>query len=248
MGQFKNANFSHSHSLEILEALREHDTFMDSVTTVADFGCGSGMDILWWATRETRDEPPEPLNYLCYAVDKDPAQFNLEPHKNIMFIEGNFEKRVLSREVDVIWCHDAFQYAVNPLATLAVWNQQLVTNGMLYIGIPLHGYSHLNRWQFLSRSYEYYHHTFLSMVYMLAVNGFDCKDAYFRKRKDDAWLHSVVFKTGEPMDPATTSWHDLVERKLVHDSIGNSILTHGYPRLEDVFYPWLDRDNHRIIL
>ena len=248
MARFSNPMHSHQHSLEVLELLREHDTFIESITTMADMGCGAGLDLQWWANLETRDEEGSiPLDITCWGVDKDISGCQIEDHKRITLLDGNFEKRVLSRNVDVIWCHDAFQYAINPLSTLKLFNEQMVTNGMLYIGMPLLSWRHLNRWHITGSSFQFYNHTFLSMVYMLAVNGFDCKDAYFRKRENDPWLHCAVFKTDKkPMDPASTSWHDLVDLGLIHDSLSSSIQINGFPRLEDALYPWLDKDLHRI--
>ena len=62
------------HSLKVLNQLYEYDSFMDSLKNVADMGCGTGEDINWWATLTTRDDPPEPHNYNCFAVDIDEAK------------------------------------------------------------------------------------------------------------------------------------------------------------------------------
>jgi hypothetical protein len=51
---------SHKHSLQTLETFYEFDDFMESIGTLADMGCGSGLDLEWWATRTTRDETPRP--------------------------------------------------------------------------------------------------------------------------------------------------------------------------------------------
>jgi hypothetical protein len=77
MALFKNAYESHVHSRETLDILYGYDSFLDSLEVITDMGCGRGMDINWWATLETRDDPPEPRNYLCYAVDKDVS--NIDP-------------------------------------------------------------------------------------------------------------------------------------------------------------------------
>ena len=92
MGQFKHQLESHQHSRETLDVLYGYDSFLDSLEVVADMGCGSGLDINWWATLETRDDPPEPRNYVCYAVDKkiqiDPA---IQALPNLVVLEKNFE-------------------------------------------------------------------------------------------------------------------------------------------------------------
>ena len=247
MALFNNAHQSHQHSLGVLNLLAEHDTFMESIGSVADMGAGNCLDTLWWATRTTRDDNPEKLNLKCYAVDYRPETIDFDAPNNFIYLQKNFEKRCLPISVDVIWCHDAFQYAINPLETLKLFNQQLNVNGLLYLGIPTLTNQQYQRWQSVSRNGEFYNYTFLSLVYMLAVNGFDCKDAYFRKQQDDPWLHAAVFKTNqEPLDPASTTWFDLAELGLINDSLANSLRQFGHVREQDALYPWLDKALYRI--
>lgn len=244
---FNNAHESHAHSLIVLNLLKEHDTFMESISSVADMGAGAGMDCVWWNNATTRDTPSEPLNLKVFAVDRVAPTFDFELPERVVPVTRDFEKPCLSTTVDVIWCHDAFQFALNPVQTLKVWNTQLNENGLLYIGMPLLNYNKYNRWQSYGRNFQYYNHSFLGLVYMLAVNGFDCRDAYFRKQTDDPWLHAAVFKTAqEPRDPATTTWYDLVEAGLLNESLVNSLRTFGYVREQDALFPWLDKALYRI--
>jgi hypothetical protein len=247
MAQFNNAYQSHQHSLSVLNLLQEHDTFMESINTVADMGAGGCLDTLWWAEATTRDDASEPLNLKCFAVDKKTQQTDFDLPSNIVYIQRDFEKACLPTPVDVIWCHDAFQYALNPLQTLKAFNQQMNVNGLLYIGIPLQNYHMYGRWQSTGENYQYHSHSFLSLLYSLAVNGFDCRDAYFRKAADDPWLHVAVFKSDqEPLDPATTSWFELAELGLLNDHVTNSIRTYGQVRQQDALFPWLDKALYRI--
>ena len=52
MALFKNPEESHAHSLGILNLLPEYDTFLDSLTVIADMGCGAGLDARWWKQRQ----------------------------------------------------------------------------------------------------------------------------------------------------------------------------------------------------
>ena len=52
MELFRNGLESHAHSLDFLELIMRYDSFLDSVTTVADFGRGLGYDVQWWDTLE----------------------------------------------------------------------------------------------------------------------------------------------------------------------------------------------------
>jgi DNA-binding transcriptional regulator WhiA len=51
----------------VLDIISAYDDFMDSITVIADMGCGSGLDIEWFATLCDRDDPPRPYNYVCYV-------------------------------------------------------------------------------------------------------------------------------------------------------------------------------------
>lgn len=249
MAQFENAFQSHNHSLTVLNLLREHDTFMESISSMADLGAGACLDTLWWATATTRDDTREPLELKCFAVDRRPKLIDFEQPRNMTYIQKNFETLCLPEPVDVLWCHDAFQYAVNPLHTMRLFNQQINVNGLLYLGIPLLTYQQYGRLQSTGENLQYFNHTFLNILYMLAVNGFDCKDAYFRKAQNDPWLHCAVFKSDiEPMDPATTTWFELAEKGLLNDSVANSLSTYGHVRCQDALFPWLDKALYRIEL
>jgi hypothetical protein len=173
------------HALKVLNQLREYDSFLDSLHTIVDMGCGSGEDITWWATLESRDDPPKPYNYNCFAVDRNADKLAQIPKlKNIHTYEKDF-------------------------------NQP--------------------------------HCTPTSLIYMLAVNGFDCKDAYLLKEFNDPWIHIAVYKSAiAPMDASTTSWFDLIDAGLLNTSVVDSINSYGYLRQEDILYPWLDRENYFI--
>lgn len=78
---------------------------------------------------------------------------------------------------------------------------------------------------------------------MLAVNGFDCRDAYFYRNPSTAWISAAVYKSEVgPMDPKTTTWNTLVDLNLVNDSVRESINRYNYVRQEDIITTWLDRD------
>lgn len=247
---FRNAYESHEHSLQILDLIYGYDSFLDSLSVVADFGCGAGLDTEWWATLETRDDPPEPRNYLVYGVDKNISQVDDQITKlpNVKLIQGDFEDdALLPRKCDMIWCHDAFQYTLNPLKTLRSWNKQMNKDGMLVISLPQNIHYQYNRLQNNCHNGVYYNHNIATLMYMLAVNGFDCRDAYFYKNMNDPWLYAAVYKSDiSPMDPASTTWMDLVEQNLVNDSVKESVNKYNYLRQEDIVTVWFDRDFYRI--
>lgn len=234
------------HSLKILNQLREYDSFLDSLRTIADMGCGTGEDITWWATLETRDDPPVPHNYRCFAVDRDASKLAQIPNlPNIVKRHNDFNQHCIPIPVDLMWAHDSLQYSPNPLETLKLWNSMMNVNGMLILTIPQHSGVEYNRYYSRTHSGCFYHYTPTNLIYMLAVNGFDCKDAYLHKEFNNTWLHMAVYKSDiPPMDPATTTWFDLIDKNLLHPTIVNSINQHGYLRQEDIVMPWLDKENY----
>jgi SAM-dependent methyltransferase len=244
MNQFRNIYESHEHSQSILKLLYEYDSFLDSIKVIADMGCGSGLDLNWFATLYTRDTPPEPRNYICYAVDKDTQQIDpaVLESSNIMVMQGDFNERIVPRQVDLLWSHDSFQYCIDPLKTLRVWNQTMNTNGMLVLSLPQHQTYEYNRIQTRSYSGCYYHYNVCNLIYMLAVSGFDCRDCYVHMDQNNPWMNFAVYKNSEPLDPATTTWHDLIDQRVVNDSVANSVNKFGHVRQEDLIFNWLDRD------
>jgi SAM-dependent methyltransferase len=250
MERFRNAYDSHDHSMQILELLYGYDSFLDSLSVVADMGCGAGLDTEWWATLETRDDPVEPHNYLVYAVDENLSKINKDilALENVKPIQKNFEDdNLFPRKVDLMWSHDSFQYAVNPMQTLKRWNHAMSENGMLVMALPQSIHYLYNRMHNNTYSGCYYNHNITSLIYMLAVNGFDCKDAYFYKNMNDPWLYAAVYKSGvAPLDPRKTSWHDLAAADLINDSIKQSLNKNNYVRQEDILTTWLDKGFYRI--
>mgnify|MGYP003344572347 CR=1 FL=1 len=160
-------------------------------------------------------------------------------------IQDNFESFELSVKADLIWSHDSFRYAINPLTTLKNWNNQINENGMLVLIVPQTVNLVYNKLTVRSFPGCYYNYTITNLMYMLAVNGFDCRDAYFYKNAQSNWLYIAVYKSLEPMNPKTTSLHDLAGKGLLHDSILNSLNKYGYINHDDIVYPWLDKDFYR---
>jgi SAM-dependent methyltransferase len=248
MARFRNEHASHEHSLEILNSIYGYDSFLDSLTTVADMGCGVGLDSEWWATLETRDDPPEPRNYTVYGVDTNIYQVDqniVESNPNFQKIQADFETVKLPKKVDLIWSHDSFQYAKNPLACLKNWNSQMNANGMLMLAVPQTTYMLNNRLTVESYPNQYHSYNILNLMYMLAVSGFDCRDAYFYRKHNTPWLYAAVYASGVTL-PENPTWYDLADHKLINDFVINSLNKYGYAKIEELVVHWLDRENYQI--
>jgi SAM-dependent methyltransferase len=232
-------------SLQIINALYEHDDFMESIQTMVDLGCGSGEDLAWWASATTREDSPRPLNIKCTGIDVLPELPVARKHANITYQLTDFEQQIHppSQLFDVLWCHDAFQYCINPLGTLAKWKTIASPGAMLIMAVPQtqkviqrHLACHLS-------SGSYYHHSLVSMIYMLAVNGWDCRSGFFQQLPGDDWIRAVVYNTDQtPRDAKKTTWYDLVDSGLLPESADRSVMAHGYLRQQDLIIPWLDHN------
>ncbi len=243
MHEFKDRYASHEHALRTLELVSVFDDFMDSISVVADMGCGGGLDIEWFATLEDRSPEKKPYNYTCYAVDRDITQMSDILPKNITVFTEDFDTVTFPKSVDWIWSHDSFQFATNPLGTLAHWNSLMTVNGMLLMVVPQSMSHSYNRYATRTFNGNYFNYNACSLIYMLAVNGFDCRDSYFYKTANNPWIYLAVYKTAiPPMNPKNTTWYDLEEKGLLHDSIIASIRKFGYLRQEDIIMPWLDKN------
>jgi len=250
MGLFNNPYHSHDHSLEILNLIYGYDSYLDSLQVIADMGCGSGLDAQWWATLTTRDDPPEPRNYIVYAVDQDMSRMDpdiLGDCPNIVPLEKDFEERCIPRQVDLIWSHDSFQYARDPWKCLATWKSTLNENGMLVLSIPQTTYMLNNKLVINSYDQQWYSYNILNLMYMLAASGFDCNDAYFYRKRNTPWLYAAVYATSEPSLKPGVTWLELAERNLINPSVAQSVQRRGYAHLNDIFVTWLDKDFHQIL-
>jgi SAM-dependent methyltransferase len=232
-------------SLKILDALYEHDDFMGSVQTMVDLGCGLGEDLTWWATRTTREDSPQPLNIRCVGVDVSKQLQLAQKYTNISYQPTDFETTVYPPKdlFDVLWCHDAFQYCINPLETLAKWREIASAGAMLVIAVPQTVQIHHQQMAYHLPARVYYHHTMVSLIYMLATAGWDCRTGFFQQPLQDPWIRAVVYKTEQsPRDPRTTTWYDLCDTGLLPETAERSIQAHGYLRQQDLVVPWLDHN------
>ena len=241
---FRNPEDSHAHSLQTLNWLYEHDDFMASVDTLVDLGCGAGLDLEWWATRTTRDEYAEPLNINCTGVDLLDTPAIARKYSNITYQKTDFEGKINTskkKKYDVLWCHDAFQYVINPLETLKFWRSIAEPGAMLCLIVPqTTNLQHRNL--SIIQPVGFHHYTLVNLIHMLAVAGWDCGSGFFLKQANDPWLHAVVYRGNvEPADPKI-SWYELADSGLLPETAVASINKYGFLNQADLVLPWLDKN------
>lgn len=240
---FTHPGDSHRHSLEVLNQLYKYDDFMASIVTMVDLGCGTGDDLVWWATRTTREDNPKPLNIQCVGVDVLESLPVARKYPNTTYQCNSFENVLHAPKngFDILWCHDAFQYALNPIQTLSQWWNIASAGAMLCISVPITQRIYQRDLAYHLPSGCYYHHTMVSLIYMLATCGWDCQAGFFKQSPTDSWIHAVVYKSKhEPLDPKTATWHQLSELALLPESAARSVMAHNYLRQQDLVVPWLD--------
>ena len=86
---FTSDQKSHKHSLEVLDLLYQYNDFMDSIDSVCDMGCSTGLDLEWWATRmvEDNDENYIPLEIDCTGIDTNDSINMADKYNNIEYIQ-----------------------------------------------------------------------------------------------------------------------------------------------------------------
>ena len=239
---FDSPEASHAHSLQTLATLYEFDDFMESVGSVLDLGCGRGLDMLWWSTRTTRDlDNPRALNIKCTGVDL--AEHCLTRHPLITYRSRDFETNMdlPTKRFDLLWCHDSFQYVRDPYNTLVRWRERTAKNGMLILILPQTTNMVRNRQQWEALDGCHYHWTLPTLMYMLAVSGWDCAGGFWRKQPNDPWIHAVVYRSEQEPRGLGTRWYDLADAGLIPESAANGIRRRGYLAQQDLLLPWLDR-------
>lgn len=237
---------SHKHSLEILTILEQYTSFMESVGTMLDIGTGLGHNINWWATRTLEDNAGKniPLNINCTGLDYTNRLDSSLAHKNITIEEGDFENSNLTHNsFDVIHAQNILHHAINPLATLGHWWDLARDNAMLIVTVPES--TTIERTKVIADQYsnEYYHWSLVSLIHMLAVNGWDCRDAFFKKERNNPWISAVVYKQPKfkKLDYKTTTWFDLAEQNLLPDSAVESLNQWNFVRQQDLQVQWLNK-------
>jgi SAM-dependent methyltransferase len=233
---------SHKHSLNTLRVLDEFNDFKASIKNMLDLGSGNGLDLDYWANMtDNRVENPQPLNIKCVGLDTNPKQ--PYKNKNITLVKHDFNSSdrlpFSERKFDVIWCHNTLQFAHNPLTLLGAVSRQMAVNSMLYLCVP----STINVVHHKFKNYtfanQYATFTLTQLIYLLALNGFDCADAYFKKPAFEDYIEVIVYKNQDPVD-YNLSWYELDALGLLSENMSGIINRIGYLTDNGLVTKWID--------
>jgi hypothetical protein len=146
---------------------------------------------------------------------------------------------------DVLWCYDVLQYLTNPYQALANWWHVASQDAMMIIAVPQTTNVEFNMLEYNAQMNHKHHFTMPMLIYMLSVNGWDCKSGFFKKGIGDPWMYAIVYRSNvEPMNPAITNLYNLAEETdLLPESAVKSIHKYGMLRQRDLLLPWLDKSN-----
>jgi len=234
--KFSHPSESHEHSLLTLELLNQFDNFMRSVNRVADLGCGSGLDSVWWATRRDPAPPHVPRNYEVYPIDCDFKNLDktVRLHKNIHATLCDYNNLTFEdKYFDVLWAHNSLQYSVNPLQTLIEWHRVLDTDGMIYLSVPYNVNRQYNKFSGKTETGQLYHFMPSNIIYLLALAGFDTSDARYCKLTGDSHFQIVAYKDGKGTLDISSSWYDIADTGRLDKSAEKFVHAKGY--LDDYF-------------
>lgn len=235
--------FSHEHSLLTLNLLDQFDDFKISIKHMADFGCGKGLDLEFWANMHTWDEEGNPgrkLNFNCVGFDLH-AEDNVPSRKNIKYKNHDFNKNdtIWSVPFDVVWCHNVMQTIYSPVEFLGKVNKAMATGSMLYLCVPSTVSMYQNRFQNYTPSQHFNTFTVSQILYLLALNGFDVKDFYLQKEHFTDIIEVLTYKEREPFD-YKTSWYELADMDILNDNIKELVLRNNILSDQGLITKWLD--------
>ncbi len=234
--------FQHSKT-HLLDLFYQYDDFMESIGRVVDLGCDTeALNMLWFANATARDEQKTPLNIKC--VGQSSIEKLVPKHNGVSFQKGAPE--LLSKtkkKFDILYCHDTLQFIVNPYQALANWWNIANKDAMLTIAVKQTTNVEFNMLEYNAQMNYKHHYTIPMLLYMLAVNGWDCKGGFFKKIIGDPWIFAVVYKSNtKPMDPKTTNLYNLIDdTDLLPEVAVKSIEKYGMIRQKDLVLPWLDK-------
>ena len=182
-------------SLPVLQLLGEHHDFMESLSSIALMEDATGDDAAWWSDYQI--DPADKSTKLDIKISvygKQNRIRNANKRPNMRFINCDVGNTgTAANSYDLIWANNCLNFAENPMQTLRHWWSLLKEDGMLCLSVPQTAFiDDLSRWQIYGYSGQYFSWNIVNLIQMLAVNGFDCRDAHFKQQQPDPHIWASV--------------------------------------------------------
>jgi SAM-dependent methyltransferase len=240
---FSTEQESHAHSVETINELSNHYDFMSSIKNLLDIGCGKKcLDLQAWTSVTYEDDEGNviPFSINCTGLDKNPT--DTLHNKKIKTVEFDFNSGKdleLYETFDVVWCHDVMQYSYSPINFLGFVNKRMNKNGLLYLCVPSTVSNKYNKFSNYTKTNYYNTFTLTQLIYLLALNGFDCKDAYFKKDPYVDIIEVITYKNSLPLD-YNLNFYQLDEMGIFNESMSRLIFSNGYLDSIGLITSWIN--------
>lgn len=238
---------SHQHSLVTLNYLSMLDDYLSNIKDICVMGAGLGYDAVWWAS--LKSPHGRSYNFNVSAVEMSPP-YGLQTVQGMQWYFEDFSLVKLPPQ-DLIWCHNALHYSLNPIGTLFHWHNLLRNDGLLIVEIPytLSISEHLqhNMVNVNMSSGVYHVYTMSSLIIQLASAGFDCRNAHFQFDRENKWLRAAVYKT-EDQPKLYNSLYELRETNRLPYCLDAKLNSIDNFNESDLVLEWIDRTQSFLIL
>jgi SAM-dependent methyltransferase len=234
------------HARKFLEQIYIHPELMESIGTVLDIDCGTGLDSEWWATRPNYDEKnPQPLEIDVTATSRvREISKEVEALERVNYIQTSkkqFWEELPGNKYDVVWCHSVLHKYANFYKALQEINKLQDKDGMLCVTVPK-----IHNIFYNEPDYRLYPdcHTdinIVNLIYGLSLAGYDCRDAYFMQEKNSNLINAVVYKNSDVIynvDEITP--YDLMEMDRLPASMVQQLNKFGYISNKNLYLSWMD--------
>lgn len=218
------------------------ETMWDQFLTVLDVGYGSGKHAAWWNTRRPWNQKEEFAPFTeCVGIDL----FEPDPEfKNQFKYElGDYHKLPWDKhKFDIIWSHYSLQYSTNPHKALWEWRRVLKPTGRLYLTVPSHDYYNRSTVYHRVEHYTGSVFTVTSLLYMLALNGYNTREAKIYRSKSEPFIRIDVPVNAlikKPLNNLEVSLYNLAEQKLLPPHVEHAVLKTGILKDEDLITMWI---------